>query len=277
MRSTLNQNESTNELYLRTGKVDKLEGRIVNVRCLIWPVLLGKGSRHIGDTVSFQNYVRSRAKAYSGLRCLYYSNTTATTQFALLKLSGNVEVNPGPSEAESGKVVCLVCKNTLRKNHNGIKCSSCSGMSHAKCSGLSTKALRCYREFHASWYCTACTLPQFSDSFFEESSDTSTIFDDNLEDVVNCVAWFTSNISSYYKSNIKIAYLNINSIQNMLDEVKDMLNRNLFDIMFIAETKIDNSFSGELLIQTGYRLIRRDRKKGARGLVAHVREDLSVH
>ena len=49
------------------------------------------------------------------------------------------------------------------------------------------------------------------------------------------VCWFEDNIGSYYKSNLKIAYLNINSIQNKIDEVKQMLNRNLFDITFIAQ------------------------------------------
>ena len=53
-----------------------------------------------------------------------------------------------------------------------------------------------------------------------------------------------------------------------------MLNRSLFDILFIAETKIDSTFSSNLLTQPGYRYIRRDRKKGAGGLIAFIREDL---
>ena len=53
----------------------------------------------------------------------------------------------------------------------------------------------------------------------------------------------------------------INSVQNKLDEVKEMLNRSLFDILFIAKTKIDSTFSNNLLTQPEYRYIRRDRKK----------------
>ena len=34
----------------------------------------------------------------------------------------------------------------------------------------------------------------------------------------------TIYICSYYKSNLKISYLNINSVQNKFDEVKAMLN-----------------------------------------------------
>ena len=53
-----------------------------------------------------------------------------------------------------------------------------------------------------------------------------------------------------------------------------MLNQSLFDIFFIAETKFDSTFSNNLLKQPGYRFIRRDRKRGAGGLIAFIREDL---
>ena len=48
-----------------------------------------------------------------------------------------------------------------------------------------------------------------------------------------------------------------------------MLNKSLFDILFISETKLDGPTSDSFLQQ-------RDRKKGAGGLIAFVREDLPV-
>lgn len=48
-----------------------------------------------------------------------------------------------------------------------------------------------------------------------------------------------------------------------------MLNKSLFDILFISETKLDGTTSDSFLQQ-------RDRKKGAGGLIAFVREDLPV-
>ena len=55
---------------------------------------------HIVDVLNSylhrQQYIRSRKNASFGRRALYYSNSTATTQLLLLKLSGNVESNPGP-------------------------------------------------------------------------------------------------------------------------------------------------------------------------------------
>ena len=44
-----------------------------------------------------QRWSRVRSKAFYGRRKVYYSNSTATAQFELLKLSGNIELNPGPS------------------------------------------------------------------------------------------------------------------------------------------------------------------------------------
>ena len=103
------------------------------------------------------------------------------------------------------------------------------------------------------WICTRCALPNFSDSFFLEKSLDELNMSNNTDTSINSssrpagetrfmerkeqdsVCWFEDNIGSYYKSNLKIAYLNINSIQNKIDEVKQMLNRNLFDITFIAQ------------------------------------------
>ena len=94
-------------------------------------------------------------------------------------------------------------------------------------------------------------MPQFSDSFFDDLSPSTTCdLSSNGEDSkiveehsVDCVDWFSRNVNDYYKSNLKIAHLNINSLQNKLDGVKNMLNKGLFDILFISETKLDGTTS----------------------------------
>lgn len=85
---------------------------------------------------------------------------------------------------------------------------------------------------------------------------------------MDSVDWFSRNVNGYYKSNLKIAHLNINSLQNKLDEVKNMLNKSVFDSLFISQTKLDGTTSDSFLQQPGYRTIRRDRKKGVGGLIA---------
>ena len=51
----------------------------------------------------------------------------------------------------------------------------------------------------------------------------------------------------------------------------------MFDILFIAESKVDSTISTTLLAQPGFRLVRRDRKKGGGGLLVYIRADLSVY
>ena len=87
------------------------------------------------------------------------------------------------------------------------------------------------------------------------------------------LTWFQSHIGSYYRFNLKIGYLNINSIINKIDEVKEMLNKNMFDILFIAETKIDKTVSSSLISQPNFRLVHKDRKKSAGGLLAYTRSN----
>ncbi|KAL9986310.1 hypothetical protein ACROYT_G000444 [Oculina patagonica] len=120
---------------------------------------------------------------------------------------------------------------------------------------ISQKELNNHRSYRTSWYCFSCCMPQFSDSFFEESTNPGCVLETSDQQAQDSIEWFSENVSSYYKSNVKIAHLNINSIQNKMDEVKEMLNWN---------------------IHPGYRIIRQDRKKGGGGLMASVREDLAV-
>ena len=66
-------------------------------------------------------YARSRAKRYPRQRVAYYCNASATTQFELLKLSGDVPNNPGPVKGSSyTRSLCAGCEKALKKNLNGV-------------------------------------------------------------------------------------------------------------------------------------------------------------
>ena len=66
---------------------------------------------------------------------------------------------------------------------------------------------------------------------------------------MDSLSWYMANVTGYYKFNLKLAYLNINSIINKMDEVKEMLGKGMFDMLFIAETKTDSTTSTSLLVQ----------------------------
>ena len=62
------------------------------------------------------------------------------------------------------------------------------------------------------------------------------------------------------KKGLKIIQLNTRSITNKLDQIRLMLHMKSVDILAITETWLDNSWSDNELVITGYNLFRRDRK-----------------
>ena len=55
------------------------------------------------------------------------------------------------------------------------------------------------------------------------------------------VIWYMANVSGYHKFNLKLAYLNINSITNKIDEVKEMLGKGTEEANFVFSTKSTQS------------------------------------
>lgn len=227
-------------------------------------------------------YARPRRRSFVGQRTLFYSNSSATTQFELLILAGNVHLNPGPKyRGSSTRPLCAACTKALRKDHNGVQCSSCRERFHIKCSRMSSQELRLYRtDSQFTWICTTCSLPQFSESFFNDSLDlsaNSSILSNITESNEEPTSWYSKHVKGYYKNNLSIAYLNVNSIFSKADEVIGLLESCSFDILFIAESKIDSTVPNSLIAHPMYRIIRRDRKKGGGGILVYVRSNISAY
>ena len=89
--------------------------------------------------------------------------------------------------------------------------------------------------------------------------------------------WFAAKVNGYYKNNLKIGHLNINSIFGKSDEVVNLLDKCAFDILFISESKTDGSVSSTLFAHAEYRIIRKDRKKGGGGLLVYIRSNVTAH
>ena len=70
----------------------------------------------------------------------YYPSSVATDR---LVLAGDVETNPGPDDAKTGRKKsvqnitvdksCLACNKTIRLNQKELICNLCSGSFHYKC------------------------------------------------------------------------------------------------------------------------------------------------
>lgn len=81
---------------------------------------------------------------------------------------------------------------------------------------------------------------QFDDDLFDKSADVSV----NLSeiDIIHNL-WLKSVIEHYENSSHKLAvfHLNLNSIFNKMDDIDMVLNLNLYDIVMINESKLDDT------------------------------------
>ena len=74
-----------------------------------------------------------------------------------------------------------------------------------------------------------------------------------------------------------VGYLNINSVRNKFDALREIASQNL-DILIIAETKIDASFpTGQFAIEGFATPFRLDRNANGGGLLVYVRSDIPSH
>ena len=75
---------------------------------------------------------------------------------------------------------------------------------------------------------------------------------------------------------LTIGYLNINSIRNKYDSLKEIVSKNL-DILIVAETKIDDSFPKEQFHLEGYAdPLRLDRNGEGGGFLVYVKSNITT-
>ena len=143
-----------------------------------------------------------------------------------------------------------------------------------KCANLSSAEYIELGNCTEPWLCNECTKCNFSDSFFDYSyvpdlnlSSTSTEPTDDIFD----------NLTSIRKQHPKrflCACLNINSIRNKFHHVRQLLTENIVDLLFLLETKIDDSFPDAQFNVDNYHMWRADRTDHGGGVMAFLRSDI---
>jgi len=78
-----------------------------------------------------------------------------------------------------------------------------------------------------------------------------------------------------YKNNLKMAHININSVRHKFDPLREILIAGFVDILFIQETKLDDTFPSAQFNVAGFKTIRQDFKSNSGGLMTIVRDDLT--
>lgn len=205
-----------------------------------------------------------KVKGYLSSRVSRYPNSTSTFQVFCSIISGDTSENPGPS---TNKLICPDCSRTIAKNHRSLTCSVCDLTYHIKCDNATLKDFKLIQRIVPMiWKCPLClhdisfdlnelpfaslseesfnsmmrTDPLYnetsqcdseSDHLHEFAQEINTLPKDSSDESdLAPIDWFASNINSYYKRNLKIGHLNVNSIYGKVDEVIDLLNTCRFNI-----------------------------------------------
>lgn len=72
-------------------------------------------------------------------------------------------------------------------------------------------------------------------------------------------------------------HLNINSLFSKCFELNQVLELDNFDLIFLNETKLDESVPNSFFVPTNYNLLRRDRKeKGGGGVMVLVKKVIEI-
>lgn len=188
-----------------------------------------------------------------------------------LKLSGDIQPNPGPI-----KYPCKECNKSVRNNQNAILCSECKHWFHAKCLHVSFKYY--LDQPNLDWICPMCSLLRLSDSFFSEEMDSI----DRIPEASNEIKYANQQMADICDINNKddssefnhfirgrkekpsevlLIHLNINSLQNKFEELKSISDEAKPHIVFILETKIDGSYPNDQFNLPGYYMHCCDTKK----------------
>ena len=74
--------------------------------------------------------------------------------------------------------------------------------------------------------------------------------------------------------NLLLCHLNVNSIQNKIDELSELMRSFQCQIMALSETKIDSTYPNKQFQMQGYKIFRKDRKAKGGGVMLYIAEEL---
>ena len=167
---------------------------------------------------------------------------------------------PTPSPANASRK-CGKCKRPIRSNTTPIPCDVCTKAFHKSCTGLHPLSANAAAKGDQSWTCPSCEEKR-------SSRDESTQHGGTGEDV-------TDRSRKVEKNSLRILQWNADGLSTKIDELRERLSEDEYDICVIQETKLRRSNKSPNI--KGYATLRADRKHqdGGGGLITYVKDTLS--
>ena len=199
-------------------------------------------------------------------------------------LCGDVSTNPGPV-----KYPCTACEKPVARTHRAVMCDQCENWVHIKCIGISTSE---YKELVAgkscAIVCNRCTLPTFTDSFYEDlqnHSDQNSFHSLDLshdETTQSEHEPMRDNSSgpqtNLIKEKLKIMTINCRSLRSKEKQalLKAVIDDEKPNIICGQETHLDRNFQNSEVFPDDYNIERTDRTLGGGGVFVATKKDLVV-
>ena len=183
-----------------------------------------------------------------------------------LLLSGNIEINPGPTNFP-----CTVCDKGVRSK--GLFCTDCGFWVHPKCDRISESEYKILKKLpteHYDYTCKTC-----SNKSDEDSGPLSPI--NPIDESMNNIDTINQSVNEdewlpFKKRGLHFIHININSLLHKIDEIREIARKSMPTIIGITESKIDKSVLDEEIKIEGYEILRADRNSFGGGVVCYIKD-----
>ena len=132
-------------------------------------ILFDKPATHVHLLLNTRNCLGKKSTLAFGNRHSSPLKLEFGVCFLLILLSGQVELNPGPSSPgnqNSSIFPCGYCDLPVTWDQCGICCDTCDLWSHKNCVDMGSHTFRAFSTTNVSWICCNCDNPNYERNLF---------------------------------------------------------------------------------------------------------------
>ena len=97
-----------------------------------------------------------------------------------------------------------------------------------------------------------------------------------MQQLIRANNTWTYNLDSLKRANFTIGHININSLANKYEHIREVLNAAELDVLLLNETKLDESIPSTAFMVPDYYLLRRDRNSRGGGIAIYVNKSYRI-